>query len=180
MKHVPPIIDIEASGFGNASYPIEIGFVTSIGERFCRLIRPADDWLFWDKKAEAVHHISRPSLNKYGYKIEAVAEELNILLAGQTLYSDGWVVDKPWINTLFERARIRMLFSISPIELILREEQMDIWDATKQEVIKDLNLTRHRASNDAVIIQETFRRTTEFIRPKVIEEAFSNARSDRH
>lgn len=171
MKNAPPIIDIEASGFGNESYPIEVGFVDSSGERFCRLISPADDWLFWDREAEAVHHISRPSLRKYGSKIIEVANELNAMLAGQTLFSDCWVVDKPWLNTLFEKAKIPMMFSISPIELILREEQMNIWDTTKQEVIKDLNLTRHRASNDAVIIQETYRRTSDFISSNTVRTA---------
>jgi hypothetical protein len=43
--------------------------------------------------------------------------------------------------------------------MILKEPQMAIWSQTKSEVINDLALTRHRASADALIIQETFNRT---------------------
>jgi len=30
--------------------------------------------------------------------------KLNDLLKGNTVYSDGWVVDQPWITQLFDRA----------------------------------------------------------------------------
>jgi hypothetical protein len=51
----PNIIDIEASGFGVDSYPVEVGIVLSTGQKYCAIIKPADDWLYWDKKAELVH-----------------------------------------------------------------------------------------------------------------------------
>ena len=35
---LPTILDIEASGFGPGSYPIEIGFVTGAGKAWCSLI----------------------------------------------------------------------------------------------------------------------------------------------
>lgn len=155
----PPIIDIEASGFGVDSYPIEVGYVHSDGERFCRLIAPAKEWHFWDKQAETVHHINRQRLIEHGHPLHEVAWQLNQALAGQTLFSDGWVVDKPWLNTLFYYAGLPMQFTVSPLELILSEAQMTIWTDVKTDVISDLNLTRHRASHDALIIQETYHRT---------------------
>lgn len=36
---------------------------------------------------------------------------------------------------------------------------MENWHKTKDQVIKDLDLSRHRASYDAWIIQETYKRT---------------------
>ncbi|MFZ0450595.1 MAG: hypothetical protein WAL98_15255 [Desulfatiglandaceae bacterium] len=88
-----------------------------------------------------------------------MTEKLNELLIGKTLYGDGWVVDKPWLTKLFHAAGKPMKFSVSPLELILSEEQMAIWHKTKANVIKEMKLTRHRASNDAWIIQETFKLT---------------------
>ena len=41
---MPSIIDVEASGFGAASYPIEIGVVRYDGAKWCKLLRPLDDW----------------------------------------------------------------------------------------------------------------------------------------
>ncbi len=43
--------------------------------------------------------------------LHQVAAELNELLNGKTLYSDGRVVDKPWLTTLFHRAQMTMKFS---------------------------------------------------------------------
>ncbi len=88
-----------------------------------------------------------------------VAHFLNQKLKGKTLYSDGWAVDKPWISKLFYTAGMEMNFDVSPIELILSEKQMKIWHATKDRVLEESKLSRHRASNDAWIIQETYRLT---------------------
>jgi len=81
------------------------------------------------------------------------------LLAGKTLYSDGWVVDKPWLLKLFYAAKKPMNFYISPLEMILSEQQMEKWHATKDHLIEKSQLTRHRASNDAWIIQKTYEKT---------------------
>ena len=159
QRATPLIIDIEASGFGWDSYPIEVGIALPKGERFCTLIDPIQAWTHWDQSAEGIHHISRDELHSHGKSIFEVTRDLNQLLQGQTLYSDGWVVDKPWLNTLFYAAHTAMDFFVSPLEMILTEYQMDHWHSIKGGVIADLKLTRHRASNDAYIIQETYRRS---------------------
>jgi hypothetical protein len=157
----PFIIDIEASGFGPHSYPIEVGLALGPGSRFCSLITPVPDWTHWDASAEAVHHIPREILQTHGKPAMQVALSLNELLADATVYSDGWVVDKPWLIQLFSRAAVPQRFAISPLEMILSERQMEAWHEVKQEVIRELALTRHRASFDAQIIQETYLRTRE-------------------
>ena len=155
----PIIIDIEASGFGGASYPIEVGLVMEDGKKFCSLILPAPEWTHWDEEAEKVHNIERSILEVYGKEPKEVATLLNELLDRKTVYTDGWVVDKPWITTLFYEAGINMSFEVSSLEMILSESQMENWHKTKDQVIKDLDLSRHRASYDALIIQETYKRT---------------------
>ena len=75
------------------------------------------------------------------------------------MYSDGWVVDSTWIKTLFYTAGVAMDFWVSPLELILTEPQMRIWHKTKDTIIEEMDLTRHRASYDAWLIQETYKRT---------------------
>lgn len=158
---IPNIIDIEASGFGGTSYPIEIGIALSTGEKYCSLIKPVSNWTHWSLQAEQTHHISRELLQQKGKPALQVARELNQFLQGLTVYSDGWVVDKPWLIELFAAARINTSFSISALEFILSEHQMEIWHKTKKHLVKELGLTRHRASTDAFIIQETYRRTQE-------------------
>jgi hypothetical protein len=157
----PLILDVEASGFGQHSYPIEVGIAFENGDRFCTLIKPHREWTHWDLQAENTHHISQQLLLENGKNIVAVSATLNELLNGKTVYTDGWVVDKPWLTTLFSFSGQEMKFRISPLEMILSEAQMDIWHSTKTLVEQDSQLVRHRASNDAFVIQETFRRTFE-------------------
>ncbi|GAA6166302.1 3'-5' exonuclease [Sessilibacter corallicola] len=152
----PPIVDVEASGFGSDSYPIEIGVVLNTGQRFSYLIKPFNDWTHWDDDAEALHGISREQLMTEGREPVEVAQELNAVLLGQTLYSDAWVVDKPWVDTLFNRAQIRRQFFVSPIEAITSEKQLEDWSYAKKRLSEELGQKIHRALNDALLIQETF------------------------
>ncbi|MFK7964290.1 MAG: hypothetical protein AB8C46_10045 [Burkholderiaceae bacterium] len=155
----PIILDVEASGLGANSYPIEVGVVMETGERFSRIIKPEPGWTDWDPAAESLHQISREVLATHGRSVAEVARELNDLLANKIAYSDGWVVDKPWISQLFHAAGMPIRFHLSPLELILIEPQMSIWHDEKQAVEIALAATRHRASHDAWIIQETFVRS---------------------
>jgi len=155
----PIIIDIEASGFGSMSYPIEVGIALEDDTKYCSLILPASDWEHWDNDAEKVHRIARDILEAYGNPVQEVAAHLNQLLEGKTLYTDGWVVDKPWLTTLFYKANMEMKFHVSDLEMILSEEQMTRWHDTKDKILAEVKKHRHRASFDAWIIQETYKRT---------------------
>lgn len=152
----PYIVDIEASGFGFQSYPIEVGLAMEGTHRYCSLIKPSDRWQHWDASAESIHGISRDKLQRTGKSVIAVASELNSLLGNRTIYSDAWVVDKPWLDKLFSEARIAMRFHVSQLELLLNEEQVMHWDEIKQEMDESTAGRRHRASHDALMIQRTY------------------------
>jgi len=152
----PTIIDVEASGFGPNSYPIEIGIALPDGGKYCTLISPPAEWDHWDETAEAVHHIPRAVLFTNGKQIKDVVSELNERLRGMTIYTDGWVVDYPWIRKLFAQCGLEPSFHVSPLEMVLSEDQMERWHATKDDILRELKFTRHRASNDAVLIQKTW------------------------
>jgi hypothetical protein len=152
----PIIIDIEASGFGPQSYPIEVGVALGSGQRYCSLIQPQKSWLHWDDCAEKLHGISRQLLLSKGVCVSQVCLTLNKLLANKTVYSDGWVVDQPWLIELYKQAALEMGFRLSPIEMILSEQQMDLWHETKNSLILSLEGQRHRASVDAELIQQTY------------------------
>ena len=152
----PCIIDIEASGFGAHSYPIEIGVVKADGSRYCSLITPQDDWVHWSEQAESVHKISRQMLQEKGKPADQVCKELNRFMGNQSAYSDAWVHDSPWLTRLFWAGRSNPEFHMSPIEIITTEEQLLIWDETKQLLTHQLKIHRHRASADAFLIQQTW------------------------
>lgn len=153
---IPNIIDLEASSLSTHSYPIEVGVVLHTGERYCALILPDESWQEWNKEAEEVHHITKDILLKHGKPIEKVVDELNTLLENQTVYSDGWVVDDSWVKKLFYAAHKSPTFKVSMLELILTEEQMEVWHGTQNQLLKGQEKHRHRASFDAALIQKTY------------------------
>lgn len=156
---MPNIMDIEASGFGRGSYPIEIGYVLTDGRADCMLIQPLADWRHWDADAQALHGISRHQLSRHGRNPQQVAQRLNQALRGLTLYSDAWGHDRSWLGLLFDSVGSFPSFSLQPLSSVLSEAQMARWHDTKEQILWELNLQRHRASTDARILQQTWLRT---------------------
>lgn len=157
---LPGILDIEASGFGRGSYPIEVGVATEQGEEYAWLIQPEPDWLHWDDGAEAIHGISRDQLALEGLPVTLVADQLNELLEGQILYSDGWGFDSGWLALLFYSARKTMTFRLETLPRILSEYQLSVWDETKHRIRTERQLSHHRAGVDAKVLQLTFETTS--------------------
>ena len=156
---IPAIIDVEASGFGRGSYPIEVGFVLPDGQSCCRLICPPSHWTHWDESSEHLHGIRRDILQKHGKPVAEVAKWLNEQLRGLTLYSDGWGNDMSWLGLLYDEAECSQLFKLETLPKILTEEQKMKWASTRDAVIQRLGFQRHRASNDAMVIQQTWLET---------------------
>lgn len=159
MEQFPIVIDIEASGFGRGSYPIEVGVVMPDGKTHCRLLRPEPDWTHWSQQAEQVHGISRDILFEHGHEVREVALFLNELLCGQVVYSDAWGNDQTWLGRLFDAVGLWPSFRLETLRVLIREDRLIFWESSKAEVLKDLNITRHRASNDALILQKALLKT---------------------
>lgn len=159
MMTVPIIIDFEASGFGKGSYPIEVGFSGRHGEGWCSLIRPENDWDHWDADAARLHHIPREVLVERGKSSAYVAEQLNFFLNGHTVYTDGWGQDYVWMARLFDAAKITPRFKLADLREIINGNQEAQWYSTRDHVLRELRITRHRASSDARVLQLTWLRT---------------------
>ena len=154
----PTVLDIEASGFGHDSYPIEIGFVLPDGQSYCSLIRPAPGWTHWDPKAERVHRIPLQTIVKHGRDAVVVATHLNERLHDRTVYCDGWANDYVWLSVLFEAAELTPAFKLDNLRALLTEQEAAFWAVVKKQVTTEMRLQRHRASTDAKILQHTLMR----------------------
>ncbi len=154
----PAVLDVEASGFGRHSYPIEIGYALPDGHVFCTLIRPEPQWTHWDPQAERLHHIPRPALLSRGRPVAEVAELLNQQLQGRTVYSDGWNHDYTWLALLFEVAGQPPRFKLDNLRALLREDEAERWHTVKQQIAGERGAQRHRASADARLLQLTLQR----------------------
>jgi hypothetical protein len=154
----PTVLDIEASGFGRNSYPIEVGFVLPDGHAYCTLVRPETHWTHWDTQAEALHRIPRAVIEERGLPTFEVARNLNSQLAGQTVYSDGWANDYSWLGALFDAADMTPRFKLENLRALLNETQADQWHTVKAQVSSERGVQRHRASSDARLLQLTLQR----------------------
>ncbi|MBQ1783781.1 MAG: hypothetical protein II007_09020 [Gammaproteobacteria bacterium] len=154
--NLPIIIDVEASGFGRGSYPIEIGIAMGDGvSSRCYLIAPEPEWQHWDKAAERVHGISRATLQRYGQPARWVADQLNELLWGQTVCSDAWAHDSSWIGKLYDVVGSHPRFRIVTLREQMSDEQLHYWQPARDQLTR-AHAQRHRASTDARLIQQTF------------------------
>jgi hypothetical protein len=151
----PAVLDIEASGFGRDSYPVEVGFVLPDGSTYCTLIRPAPGWKHWDPAAERLHRIALHTIVEHGRDVVEVARQLNERLRGLTLYCDGWAHDFTWLGVLFEAAGLQPSFKLDNLRALLTDQEAAHWGVVKSQVAREMRLQRHRASSDAKILQST-------------------------
>jgi hypothetical protein len=158
IELAPTVLDVEASGFGRNSYPIEVGFVLPTGHTFCTLIKPEADWTHWDEQAAHTHHISRELILERGAPAVDVAKRLNADLRGQTVYSDGWANDYSWLGALYDVAGMTPTFRLENLRRLLTEEEAEQWHIVKAQISAERGAQRHRASSDARLLQLTFQR----------------------
>jgi hypothetical protein len=155
---LPTVLDVEASGFGRNSYPIEVGFVLPNGHTFCTLIRPLEHWTHWDAQAALTHHIPRTLLQERGQSVVEVAHRLNTDLRGQIVYSDGWANDYSWLGALFDAADMTPSFRLENLRVLLTEAEAEQWHFIKAQIGAERGAQRHRASADARLLQLTYQR----------------------
>lgn len=149
---LPCIADIEASGLGPESYPIEIAWSLPDGEISSWLIRPELSWTSWEPGAEALHHISRETLQTDGLAPKVVAEEMNRALRKETVYFDGGDFDRFWLDRLFLAAGVVPAFKFGDFNELLYDAGVRDGNrrvTTEALARKDLgDLPLHRAGND--------------------------------
>jgi hypothetical protein len=150
---LPCVLDIEASGFGRGSYPIEVGFVLPDGAAWCSLIVPQEEWTHWDGAAEHLHGLSRGLLERHGRCAADVAGELNRRLAGRRVYCDNWAHDYAWLARLYDGAGLSPSFHLRHLRELLSESELARFSDTRDQVAGELQLKRHRASTDARVLQ---------------------------
>jgi hypothetical protein len=99
----PCFLDVEATGFGPESHPIEIAWSDTSGAINRYLIDPTPiaGWTAWDPAAERVHGIDRERLVRNGWPPDFVAERIAEDLGGRTVYTDAPDYDARWLGRLF-------------------------------------------------------------------------------
>lgn len=99
-------LDFEASSLAKLSYPIEVAWVFEDGASETHLIQPALQWTDWDAEAEAIHRISRETLQNEGEPHDAVARRMIDQLSGHNLFASAPSWDGKWLSALLRAAKL--------------------------------------------------------------------------
>ena len=153
-------IDLEASGLGADSWPIEVGWCFPDSAPCAHLIRTAPAWkdAAWDPKAEALHGVAREELARAGAAPEDVCDALNGALSGVRVYSDAPDWDGFWLYRLYQAARMRQAFELWDFRDLFAHLTFDqINDARAQA--SAVAPHRHRAAADVLHMQTLFAMT---------------------
>jgi len=147
------VLDIEASGLSPVSYPIEIGLVNA-EQNYQTLIRPEESWEHWSLKAYELHGLSRQDLFNKGQRAEVIAQQLNRLLASETVYSDHGDWDSFWIGRLFEAVAIEQTFNVADLSTLLVGHRAETFVTCCDKLSQAGDYRAHRALNDAHLIHQ--------------------------
>ena len=107
-------LDIEASGLGSRSWPVEVGWAGPGIEPVSVLLKPHDSWeaSAWEAEAEALHGISMLRLQAEGEHVVDACRQINEALDGACVYSDAPDFDGVWLYRLYTAAGRRMSFRL--------------------------------------------------------------------
>ncbi len=147
-------LDIEASGLGASSYPIEVAWKSTDEDCDNFLIDPGSvaGWLFWDDFAEEMHGICRVELSESGISAAEACDRLNIALQGRKVVSDAWEFDSFWLKRLFEAVDRPMQFRLIGLSEVLSPEEL-----IQYRFACKAQLRRHRAMADVDHILQAIR-----------------------
>lgn len=101
------LIDVEASGLHDTSFPTEVAWCNSdLREGASYLIRPTTEWLAtpWSEEAEAITGISLDLLTAYGLDPIDVADHLNREIGGTSPLTDNPWLDGRWLRMIHHAA----------------------------------------------------------------------------
>jgi hypothetical protein len=160
------VIDVEASGFGVNSYPIEIA-IAHVDGRFSHsfLINPetATAWHHWDKEAELIHGIQRSTLIDEGISVTEAVERLNSWLSDYQVVSDNSRFDQDWLDEIFREAndvayfRVDSLQEESGSELVQIMHKLNKTETRKHRALDDVLQIIHEIKQSLIELEQTNR-----------------------
>lgn len=149
MSRKIAFLDLEASGLGPRSWPIEVGWGFCGAPAEAILIEPHAAWPLdqWDKNAEALHGISYDTVTKVGRPAKEVCERLNGALASAEVYSDAPDWDGFWLLRLYKAGGVEQAFELRDFERLLAPMVGGDLRAVSREAEKT-HPHNHRAGDD--------------------------------
>lgn len=150
-------IDLEASGLGARSWPVEVGWAGLAGDVHAILVQPHPAWPeeAWDMRAEALHGLTRETLEQSGKAAPEICQQLNDALTDVDVYSDAVDWDSFWLYRLFAAAGVRQRFALKDFGVLMRPLAGRIDPGVFIRAAR-LAPRKHRAGPDALHLQTLY------------------------
>ena len=150
-------VDVEASGLGPYSWPIEVGWGFHGHEPRSVLVRPHESWSMqaWEKSAEALHRIAPNDLLEGGRTPVEVALGLNAALGDAEVYSDAPDYDSFWLFRLYDAAGVKPNYKLRDLGDLLRP----VWPGAPHDLVARAGRVAphtHRAADDVRHLQTMY------------------------
>lgn len=163
------IIDFEASGLMEGSFPVEVAWAGEALALESHLIRPTGEWLRdearWCVDAEQMHGLTRERLRSEGEDPRAVARRLASLLGepDRRVYSDNPAFDARWLAVLWEAAGL----AGTPVPILSLDEHLTtLADADTlagaYHMAYGISPPTHRAGRDVEYLMTVYRICEEY------------------
>lgn len=155
LPTIVTFLDIEASGLKQPySYPIEIGWVDTLGNSDAFLIRPHPEWSYWDESAESLHGITRQQLMTEGISIQEAVKRLEEKLDVETVFCDALSYDTFWLRRLFQAVKMEPSFQLADVYQLY--DAMDTKQVIRMTNLLNKTSVPHRAQADAQRYAEAY------------------------
>lgn len=138
------VLDIEASGLVEGSFPLEVAWIGVNHDEFDTFfIKPESHWTHWDEQAESIHGISKSLVSRTGIACYEAVSRLDANLAKREVLSDAPEWDGYWLDRLYDAVEKKRNWSLKKINLYCTQ--------------MDTSLMPHRALSDAERLSTFFR-----------------------
>ena len=112
------VLDIEASGLEEGSFPIEIAWIGVNHDEFDTFfIKPERHWTHWDEQAESIHGLSRSLITRTGISCEKAVSRLDANIVNLDVYSDAPEWDGYWLDLLYSVVEKKRTWTLKKLNL---------------------------------------------------------------
>lgn len=116
------VLDIEASGLEEGSFPIEIAWIGINHDEFDTFfIKPERHWTHWDEQAGSIHGLSRSLITRTGIACYEAVCRLDGNMANQDVYSDAPEWDGYWLDRLYSVVEKKRTWTLKKLNLFYTE-----------------------------------------------------------
>ena len=159
MATAPNVVYVEPASADDGGFPMEIGLVLHNGAVYCLVTRPGREGFAVDPAAERTTGLTREIRQRRGRAAAEVAAELNRALGTDTVHYDARSDAPGLLHRVFNIAGMAPSFAMEPLQVLLEAERTATWERAADTALDEQRQIRNRASDKALVLQQTCLRT---------------------